>query len=98
MGPVNAAYSKLLLLNESVKTDDRISAYWPDFGAGAKGKVTVKEMLEHSGGVAWLDPEYQPTAEMTLTENLPMLARHIAGQPHNQGGKTTRAYHAITVG
>jgi len=50
------------------------------------------------GGVAWLDPEYQPPAELTLTENLPLLARHIAGQPHNNGGKTTRAYHAITRG
>ncbi|KAI9012245.1 beta-lactamase/transpeptidase-like protein [Hyaloraphidium curvatum] len=63
--------------------DDRIAYVWPEFGVGGKEKVTVKELLEHS-------------AELTLTENLPKLAELIAKQPHNHGGKTTRAYHAIT--
>jgi CubicO group peptidase (beta-lactamase class C family) len=30
--------------------DDRVASIWPDFGSGGKGKVTVKELLEHSVG------------------------------------------------
>lgn len=43
-----------------------------------------------------MDTPYFPPPELTLTENLDQLAALIAKQPHNHGGKTTRAYHAAT--
>ncbi|KAI9031455.1 beta-lactamase/transpeptidase-like protein [Hyaloraphidium curvatum] len=92
-----AAFVALLCISQGhFDFDDRIAKIWPEFGVGNKDKVTVKEMLEHSGGVAWVDPPYRPPVEYTLTENLDKLAALIAQQPHNNGGKTTRAYHAIT--
>jgi CubicO group peptidase (beta-lactamase class C family) len=32
--------------------DTKIASVWPEFGAGGKQDVTVKDLCEHMGGVA----------------------------------------------
>ncbi|KXS18066.1 beta-lactamase/transpeptidase-like protein [Gonapodya prolifera JEL478] len=78
--------------------DTKVADIWPEFGEGGKENVTVKELLEHQGGVGFLDEERVPSAEDTWLENLDRLEQKIAGQPHNYSGKTTKSYHAVTRG
>lgn len=58
--------------------------------------MTIKDVLEHQGGMTWVDGDHIPAPEELA--DLDALARRIAGQPHNFGGATTKAYHAITRG
>ncbi|ORY27616.1 beta-lactamase/transpeptidase-like protein [Rhizoclosmatium globosum] len=79
-----------------LKLSDPVVKYWPEFGEGGKEHVTVGLLLQHHGGVAFLDKERVPTLEEML--DLDVLAAKIAGQPHNFGGKPVSAYHAVTRG
>lgn len=36
--------------------DERVAAYWPAFAAGGKGDVTVRDLIDHSVGLAGIDP------------------------------------------
>ncbi|KXS22210.1 beta-lactamase/transpeptidase-like protein [Gonapodya prolifera JEL478] len=76
--------------------DTKVADVWPEFGAGGKENVTVKDLLEHQGGVAWLDAPFLPN--VADLADLDALAKRIAGQPHNYGSKTTKCYHAVTRG
>ncbi|KAJ3339748.1 hypothetical protein HDU93_007864 [Gonapodya sp. JEL0774] len=98
-GKVPEAFSICQAISKGwIDWDTKIATIWPEFGAGNKENVTVKELLEHSGGVTWLDSDYKGEVNQLRTENLDKLAARIAGQPHNFGGVTTKAYHAITRG
>ncbi|KAJ3121725.1 hypothetical protein HK100_012261, partial [Physocladia obscura] len=85
-----------LINTNRIKLSDPIVKYWPEFGQGGKEHVTVGLLLQHHGGVAFLDPKRIPTLEEML--DLDALAAKIAGQPHNFGGKEVSAYHAVTRG
>ncbi|KXS22520.1 beta-lactamase/transpeptidase-like protein [Gonapodya prolifera JEL478] len=74
----------------------KIAEVWPEFAQGGKENVTVKELLEHRAGVAWVDRAHRPSVEET--NDLDKLATKIASQPHNFGGRNKRAYHAVTRG
>lgn len=53
-GKTVAAITALQAISEGkFDFDDRVASIWKEFGQGNKDKVTVKELLEHSGGVAW---------------------------------------------
>ncbi|KXS21205.1 beta-lactamase/transpeptidase-like protein [Gonapodya prolifera JEL478] len=76
--------------------EQRIADIWPEFGQGGKADVLVKDLLEHSGGVGWLDREHCPLIDEML--DLDKLAARLAGQKHNFGGVLTKSYHAQTRG
>lgn len=76
--------------------DQKVADVWPAFAAGNKQNVTVKDLLEHQGGVGWLDKGFNPNFEEA--KNLDKLDAKIALQPHNFGGKLTKSYHALTRG
>jgi CubicO group peptidase (beta-lactamase class C family) len=44
-------------------------------------------------GFLRLDKEFMPTVEDIQMGNQDALEKKIAGQPHNQGGTTTKSYH-----
>ncbi|KAI9363508.1 beta-lactamase/transpeptidase-like protein [Zopfochytrium polystomum] len=73
-----------------------VAAYWPEFGEGGKERVTVGDLLQHRGGVPFLDEDRVPTPEDVADEE--PLAIKIAGQPHAFGGVSRSAYHATTRG
>ena len=71
--------------------DTKIASLWPEFGEGNKENVTIKDLLEHQGGMTWVEGEHIPLPEEL--QDLDALAKRIAKQPHNFGGVTTKAYH-----
>ncbi|KXS21308.1 beta-lactamase/transpeptidase-like protein [Gonapodya prolifera JEL478] len=75
---------------------DPVSKYWPEFGAGGKENVLIKDLCQHTAGVAWLDDAHLPT--IADLADLDALAKKIAGQPHNFGGEYQKIYHAVTQG
>lgn len=78
--------------------NQRIADLWPEFAAGNKENVTLGELCAHSGGVSWLDEPYTPTIEEAQMGNEHVMEARIAAQPHNNGGETTKSYHAISRG
>jgi CubicO group peptidase (beta-lactamase class C family) len=76
--------------------DQKIASIWPEFATGNKENVTVKDLLEHQGGVAGMDKGFNPNLEEA--RDLDKLAAKIARQPHNSGGKLAKSYHALTRG
>ncbi|CAJ1585244.1 serine hydrolase domain-containing protein [[Mycobacterium] wendilense] len=74
--------------------DAPVCEYWPEFGAGGKNRVTVRQLLGHQAGVCALKPA--PTlAEVGDPARLaPMLAaQRPAWRPGARHG-----YHAVTLG
>ncbi|KAJ3021446.1 UNVERIFIED_CONTAM: hypothetical protein HDU68_009621 [Siphonaria sp. JEL0065] len=85
-----------LVETKRISLSDPIIKYWPEFGQGGKSHVTVGLLLQHHGGVAFLDLERVPSLEEMV--DLDALAKKIAGQPHNFDGEEVSAYHAVTRG
>ncbi|KAI8847753.1 beta-lactamase/transpeptidase-like protein [Chytridium lagenaria] len=63
--------------------DDLIINHWPEFGAGGKESVTLRDLLTHRAGVNALDVDRVPPFEELV---------------HAFGGERRQAYHAITRG
>jgi CubicO group peptidase (beta-lactamase class C family) len=74
--------------------DQRVAAYWPEFAAADKGRVTVRQLLSHQAGLPAVDGRF------TVTEVLhsELAAARLAGQrPFWQPGSAF-GYHALTIG
>ncbi|KAJ3114407.1 hypothetical protein HDU96_002119 [Phlyctochytrium bullatum] len=76
--------------------EDKVSKYWPEFAAGGKEHVTIRDLMAHRAGVSALDPERVP--ELEELADLDVVAEKIAGQPHHFGGESKLSYHAQTRG
>ncbi|HEV2074786.1 MAG TPA: serine hydrolase domain-containing protein [Thermoleophilaceae bacterium] len=74
--------------------DEPVASYWPEFGAGGKGRVTVRDLLTHRAGLHSVRAVAARAED--LLDHLAMeekLAARAVRAP------TTRsAYHAITYG
>ncbi|KAI9003327.1 beta-lactamase/transpeptidase-like protein [Hyaloraphidium curvatum] len=79
-----------------LRWDTPVAELWPEFRTGHKEGVTVRDILEHQGGVGWMDREHIPTIDEA--RDLDRMAAKIAGQPHNFGGKLVKSYHGISGG
>ncbi|KAI9026320.1 beta-lactamase/transpeptidase-like protein [Hyaloraphidium curvatum] len=76
--------------------DDAIASLWPEFAVRGKETVTIRDMLEHQGGLPTLEGDFAP--EPAELADLDALAKRVEGAPHLFGGKVTKAYHGITRG
>ncbi|KAI8065852.1 beta-lactamase/transpeptidase-like protein [Gongronella butleri] len=74
--------------------DFPIAHYWREFAQGNKENVTVADLVQHAGGVGYLD---KPLSFQDAIDRETFSAI-LAGQQHNFGGARTRAYHAVTGG
>jgi CubicO group peptidase (beta-lactamase class C family) len=74
--------------------DEPVAAYWPQFAAGGKGRITVRELLSHRAG---LDNAraVAPNAQ-ALLDHLALEDRLAAQAPHRRPG--VPAYHGLTYG
>ena len=43
----------LLVERGLVSYDEKVATYWPEFGQGDKGDITVADVMRHSGGCPW---------------------------------------------
>lgn len=74
--------------------DEAVASYWPEFGAGGKGRVSVRDLLSHRAGLH---------SVRAVAERAEDLLDHVAMEEKLAAravrAPTTRsAYHAITYG
>lgn len=74
--------------------DEPVAVYWPEFGAGGKGRVTVRDLLTHRAGL-WSVRAVADRPE-DLLDHLGMEERLAARSV--QAPTERSAYHAITYG
>jgi len=74
--------------------EDPVAAHWPEFAAGGKGRVTVRELLSHRAGL-WSVRAVADRAEDML-DHLAMEERLAARAVRAPTERS--AYHAITYG
>jgi CubicO group peptidase (beta-lactamase class C family) len=83
----------LLLERRQLDPERPVAAYWPEFGAGGKGAITVAELLSHRAGLLGFSPSLTweqatgPEGAADLAAQTPIWAR---GAGHG--------YHAWTIG
>ncbi|MER5311375.1 serine hydrolase domain-containing protein [Streptomyces sp. NPDC002773] len=89
---VAAAVPLLLHQRGLLDLDAPVAAYWPDFKAAGKDRVTVRQLLAHQAGVPVLD------RPLTLAEatDLPTATAAIAAQAPVWEPGTAHGYHAHT--
>ena len=74
--------------------DEPVAAYWPEFGAGGKERVTVRDLLTHRAGLSSVRAVASRAED--LLDHVGMEDKLAARTVH---APTTRsAYHAITYG
>ncbi|WP_226362385.1 serine hydrolase domain-containing protein [Pseudonocardia sp. ICBG1142] len=74
--------------------DAPVARYWPEFAAGGKGDVTVGQVLSHTVGLPYTDPEPAPADRLDDRVCAAALARQ---EPIWEPG-TRVAYHPTTYG
>ncbi|WP_435975233.1 serine hydrolase domain-containing protein [Streptomyces sp. Qhu_M48] len=89
---VAAAVPLLLHQRGLLDLDAPVAAYWPEFKAAGKDRVTVRQLLAHRAGVPVLD------RPLTLAEavDLPTATGAIAAQAPVWEPGTAHGYHAHT--
>jgi len=53
---ISAFALALLISRGRLSLDERVVTYWPEFGCNGKADVTVRDILDHSCGLAGIDP------------------------------------------
>jgi CubicO group peptidase (beta-lactamase class C family) len=74
--------------------DERVATYWPEFAAGGKEHVTVRQLLSHQAGLPAID---EPMDLSTLADP-DRVAAAIAKQVPAWEPGTRHGYHGITLG
>ena len=74
--------------------DEKVVAYWPEFGQNGKQNVTVRQLISHQAGLADLD---QPVDFATMAD-LDKMAAILARQRPEWEPGTRSGYHAVTLG
>jgi len=74
--------------------DERVATYWPEFAAGGKGAVTVRQALSHQAGLNGVDGGY--TLDEVLEHDA--LAKRLAAQRPLWRPGAAFLYHALTIG
>ena len=92
---VTAAVVHRMVDRHELDLDRPVAAYWPDFAAHGKGHVTLRQVLNHEGGIHnvrdMVDDAHQ------LLDDEGMEARVAAARPNPLPG-TGPGYHAMTFG
>jgi CubicO group peptidase (beta-lactamase class C family) len=84
----------LLVQDELLELDHRVSSYWPEFRGGGKETLTLRDLLAHRAGLIGVDGGFS-LAELADDR---LLAARLAGQrPFWQPG-SGYGYHAFVVG
>jgi CubicO group peptidase (beta-lactamase class C family) len=88
-----AAFALAILVERGqLSYDDKITKYWPEFGAHGKDQLTVGQVLSHQSGVSTVR---EPLTTEDLYDHDAMAARMAAAEPLWEPG-TRSGYHALT--
>lgn len=82
----------LLVQRGVLSWDDPIARWWPEFAAHGKQDITLRQVLNHTSGMAML-PEHGAMADLGDWDG---MCRTLAAMPPFPKPGTGRFYHAIT--
>jgi len=92
---VPLALCMLKLIDEGrVELDAPVATYWPEFAAGGKDHVTVREAMSYRGGV----PGFEPPIPFEALRDWRAMTANLAAQTHWFGGEARLCYHPVTHG
>ena len=74
--------------------DERVTAYWPEFGQAGKENVTLRQLLGHEAGLPVIDEPLDPR----LLGDFDGLAAAIARQRPLWEPGTRHGYHGVSLG
>ena len=74
--------------------DEPVGSFWPEFAMAGKGRITVRELISHRGGL--YDVQAVARDARDLLDHLGMEERLAAARPQGPPGRP--AYHAFTFG
>jgi CubicO group peptidase (beta-lactamase class C family) len=74
--------------------DERVAAYWPEFGQAGKERVTVRQLLAHEAGL----PVVDEPLDAHLLADFDRLADVIARQQPAWRPGTRHGYHGVSLG
>jgi CubicO group peptidase (beta-lactamase class C family) len=74
--------------------DERVAAYWPEFGQAGKERITVRQLLAHQAGLFGFDEK----VDRAVIADLDRLAGVMARQRPAWAAGERQAYHAISLG
>ena len=91
----------LLVLADRGKLDPDapVAAYWPEFAQAGKDRITVRQLLSHTAGLAEV-PDYEDLIALDgtgLTE-IAEIRRRLAAAKTNWEPGTRVGYHGVTIG
>jgi CubicO group peptidase (beta-lactamase class C family) len=84
----------LLVERGLIDLDAPVARYWPEFAAGGKDRLTVRQALSHQAGLEYVDADL---SFEELCRIKPVLRAIEAQEPHYEPG-TSCGYHALTWG
>ena len=86
----------LLMLIDAgrIDIDGSIATYWPEFAAGGKDGVTVRDLFTHQAGA----PGFTPPAPASLFLDWEASTARVATESHWFGGERRVIYHGSTYG
>ena len=91
---ISAIALALLHARGRLDYDERVAAYWPEFGRNGKRNITVRQLLGHEAGLCALDADLT----IPLIGNLDSMAVLLAAQKPHWPPSTRHGYHAVTLG
>jgi CubicO group peptidase (beta-lactamase class C family) len=74
--------------------DERVAHYWPEFAAGGKQDITVRQLFEHQAGLAVIDTRLR----VAVLSDLDALAEILAAQRPAWTPGSAVGYHAVSLG
>lgn len=87
--------SVLMLVDRGkLDLDKTVAHYWPEFGAGGKSEVTVRDVLTHQAGV----PGFDPPVPFEALHDWAAITARIAAHKHWFEGRKVLCYHPVTFG
>ncbi|MFF8292424.1 serine hydrolase domain-containing protein [Streptomyces sp. NPDC016309] len=83
----------LLVQDGTLDLDRRVAHWWPEFAAGGKGAVTLRDLLTHRAGVVGVDGGFSPEE---LADDRAMAGRLAGQRPYWRPGAGF-GYHAYVI-
>jgi CubicO group peptidase (beta-lactamase class C family) len=84
----------LLVQDGVLDLDQRVSHYWPEFGAAGKAGITLRELLAHRAGLVGADAGF--TADEIADDRI--IAERLALQKPYWRPGAAFGYHALVIG
>jgi len=89
---IQATAMHILVQKGVLALDDRVSRWWPEFAAHGKQDITIRQVLNHTAGMAMM-PEHGSPTDVADWDG---MCRKLAAMPPFPAPGTARFYHAIT--